>query len=74
MDCKAHKFQHYQTDSYYFSSGRHSQTFVETVKLFCERCGDLKETTRTAFCGYTDYHKLPDWAKSITNRAWHLDA
>ena len=73
MPCEAHNYQHSKTDSYYYSSGRYSLTYVETIHLFCTHCGEPKEVTRKAFINHGEQYKLPDWAKSITQRNSHLD-
>lgn len=61
-----HKFIHFETESFSESSGRNFRIWKKYVRLFCEKCGEIKETVQT-FEGYHDAYNLPDWAKTITN-------
>lgn len=60
-----HKFIHLDTDSFSELNGRYERTYTKTTRLFCEKCGDIKEIVHR-WDGMPEAHNKPDWAKTIS--------
>jgi hypothetical protein len=60
-------------DRYYHFCNRYQTKYVETTYWYEPHTLERKETTRIFEINYQDIHKLPDWAKSITQRRNSLD-
>lgn len=67
MDCE-HKFVHLRTESYYRATSRYSFEYVLIDYFFCEKCLEQSEKKKHININDHELNKLPDWAKTITNK------
>lgn len=67
MTCK-HKFVHLRNDSYKRTASRYSWDFVSIDYYFCEKCLEEKQVKKEHHCNDSELYKIPDWAKTITNK------
>lgn len=57
-----------RVESYWYSSGRNSKTYVEITFWYDPFTLKRVETKRTHSCYYSEDYNRPDWAKVITER------
>lgn len=63
-----HKFVHLRNESYHRSASRYSWEYVSIDYFFCEKCLEEKQNRKEIILGDHELYKLPDWAKTITNK------
>ncbi|MDX8564664.1 hypothetical protein OZ664_11700 [Elizabethkingia sp. HX WHF] len=67
------RFEIESVDRYYYYDGRNSKRYVETTFWYNPYTLERKETQRNEFICTGQEYKLPEWARSISNRRRDLE-